>query len=93
MHYKEADVKMHKHLRSTRNKTSKSKKTTKSNARVSKSDLSELVLDPLANQIDKVRLDLLSQLKKANDSLDILAREKARELKKGNQESEDSICV
>ena len=45
-------------------------------------DLVELVLQPIASQIDKARLDILEQIQKLLDSTDIMARQMVRQVKK-----------
>lgn len=41
-------------------------------------DLIELILEPLASQVDQSRLQILEQLEKINDSIDMIAREMGR---------------
>jgi len=47
---------------------------------VVRADLVELVLEPLANQIDRARLEILDRIQEANESTDMVAREMRREL-------------
>jgi hypothetical protein len=54
-----------------------------SNELVRQDDLVELVLGPLGDQIDGVRLEILAAIRKVNDSTEIMAREMARHAKRG----------
>jgi hypothetical protein len=45
---------------------------------VRKRDLIELVLEPLASQVDQARLQLLEKLKNLDDSIEMIAREVSR---------------
>jgi DNA-binding transcriptional ArsR family regulator len=49
-------------------------------APVCRCDLAELVLEPLASQVDQVRLQILDKLQDINDSIEIIAREIARQI-------------
>jgi hypothetical protein len=46
-------------------------------------DLVELVLEPLSSQIDQARLQLLEKIQEVQDSTDIVARQMARQAKRG----------
>lgn len=43
-------------------------------------DLTELVLGPLADQIDRVRQEVLAAIQKINDSTEVIAHELARQV-------------
>ena len=45
-----------------------------------KKDLSELVLGPLSDQIDQARIQILQRISEINDSANILARQKRRDM-------------
>jgi hypothetical protein len=42
------------------------------------SELVELVLTPLANQVDRTRLEILRRIQEINDSVEIIARQTRR---------------
>lgn len=46
---------------------------------VSRRDLVEIILEPLANQIDRARLEVVDKLQGLNDSIEIVARQMRRE--------------
>ena len=53
---------------------------------ITRSDLGNLILSPLAEQIDRARLELLGSMHEVNDSVTILARQVRRDLdQKGYQ--------
>jgi hypothetical protein len=54
-----------------------------SNELVRQDDLVELVLGPLGDQIDGARLEILAAIRKVNESTEIIAREMARQAKRG----------
>lgn len=58
--------------------TSKGSKIQKVNKIVTQNDLIELVLEPLADQIDRARLETISAIQKVGESAEIIAREVAR---------------
>ena len=45
-------------------------------------DLVELVLGPLADQMDRARLEILAAIQRVNESVEIVAREFARQAKR-----------
>jgi hypothetical protein len=45
-----------------------------------RSDLVEIVLEPLANQIDSVMLEMIQKLEELNESVEIIARQIGREI-------------
>ena len=46
-------------------------------------DLVELVLEPLSSQMDQARLQILEKIQGVQDSTDIVARQMARQAKRG----------
>lgn len=46
---------------------------------LSRRDLVEIILEPLANQIDRARLEVVNKLQELNDSIEIVARQMRRE--------------
>jgi len=47
-------------------------------------DLVELFVEPLASQVDQLRLQILERLKSIDDSLEIIARQMARQPRTNN---------
>lgn len=45
-------------------------------------DLTELVLGPLSDQMEKMKWDILSAIQKVSESTEIIAREIARQVKR-----------
>lgn len=50
------------------------------NRPVMRSDLVELVLGPISDQIDRARLEILARIREVSDSVDIIGRQKRREM-------------
>lgn len=50
----------------------------------SQRDLIELVLEPLASQVDQTRLQILERLKSIDDAVEIVARQVARQIQRRN---------
>jgi hypothetical protein len=46
---------------------------------VSQSDLIDLILEPLASQVDRARLEIVEKLQSIDDSIEIIARQEARQ--------------
>ena len=62
----------------------KIKTTAKHSGRVARQqDLVEMVLEPLSSQVDQVGLQILEKIQKLLDSTDIMARQMARQAKRG----------
>jgi hypothetical protein len=50
---------------------------------VSQGDLIDLILEPLASQVDRARLEIVGKLQSIDDSIEIIAREAARKRSPG----------